>query len=88
MRGEVKPLNFLRIFAISLFILFSSSSRTRAPRMSAMNWEDLSGELHRRTNKTRLRQPTHVGRHFGSNCMDPQRQVVVFCLLGASTDPV
>jgi hypothetical protein len=35
--GEVRPLNFLRIFAISLFILFSSNSRTRAPRMSAMN---------------------------------------------------
>jgi hypothetical protein len=35
--GVVRPLNFLRIFAISLFILFSSNSRTRAPRMSAMN---------------------------------------------------
>ena len=32
------PLNRLRILAISLLILFSSSSLTRAPRMSAMNW--------------------------------------------------
>lgn len=31
------PLNFFRIFAISLFIRFSSKSRTRAPRISAMN---------------------------------------------------
>lgn len=31
------PLNFFRMFAISLFILFSSKSRTLAPRMSAMN---------------------------------------------------
>ncbi len=35
---ESVPLNRLRIFAISLFILFSSNSLTRAPRMSAMNW--------------------------------------------------
>jgi hypothetical protein len=31
------PLNLFRIFAISLLILFSSSSRTLAPRISAMN---------------------------------------------------
>ena len=35
--GEYIPLNRFRIFAISLLIRFSSSSLTRAPRMSAMN---------------------------------------------------
>ena len=36
---DVAPLNFFRILAISLFIRFSSSSRTLAPRISAMNCE-------------------------------------------------
>lgn len=36
------PLNFFRILAISLLILFSSRSLTLAPRMSAMNYAALS----------------------------------------------
>lgn len=34
------PLNFFLMLAISLFIRFSSSSRTLAPRISAMNLRD------------------------------------------------
>ena len=57
-----------RILAISLLILFSSSSRTLAPRMSAMNWAQHQPprSLCSTALKAHLRQTSHTRRHLDS----------------------
>lgn len=65
-----KPLNFLRMLAISLFIRFSSNSRTLAPLISAMNCrkKESIGNEHQELPKAYLRQSPHIGRHDGLLC--------------------
>ena len=68
------PLNFLRIFAISLLIRFSSSSRTRAPRMSAMNFTKHEPRTMEKWDAY-LREATHTGRHLGRSEARPEATI-------------
>lgn len=74
------PLNRFLILAISLLILFSSSSLTLAPRMSAINCMIVRWNSSQKWMKTDLREAAHIGRHLDQQKGERQLISWDFCV--------